>query len=188
MIARLATGAWIALVWLVATESLTVTGAITGVAVAVVLTTLFRPDRVDSGRSTFHPVAAVVALGYFLMRLAQANVHVAKAVIAPGRVGLRRAIVAIPVVPCPETILWLLANAVSLTPGTTIVDLRRDPPTFYVHVLLLTSVDGARLDVARLQRHLVAALGRAELLDEVDRHLNRLVAGRAGPTGEEVHP
>lgn len=186
MMRRLPTIGWIVVVWLIASGSFTVAAAVGGVAAGLVLTALFRPERASSGATTVRPVATVHFLGYFLVKLARANAQVALAVIDPSRVKHRRGIVAVPVAPCSETIVWFLANVVSLTPGTSIVELRRDPYVFYVHVLLLTSVTDVRRDVLEVQRRLLAAFGPPSALRDVDGRLARLAT--VPPTPQEPPP
>jgi multicomponent Na+:H+ antiporter subunit E len=170
MTARILHVTWITAVWLVAMGSFTVSAAIGGVLVGLVLTRLFHLEQGDTGRVVFRPLAILRFFAYFLARLAHANAQVALAVIRPARVLHRRAIVAVPVTECSETVVWFLANAVSLTPGTSIVELRTEPTVFYVHVLLLASVEDTRREVLEMQRRLLLAFGtEGELRDVEDR-------------------
>lgn len=177
MTRRLPTIAWIVTVWLIASESFTIAGVAAAIVAALVLTTLFRHEMVSTGPTTFRPVAVLRFVAYFLAKLARANAQVALAVISPSRVKRRRGIVAVPITECSETIVWFLANAVSLTPGTSIVELKRDPDVFYVHVLLLTSVAEVQQEVLHMQRHLLLAFGPVTAVDDVDRRIARLATG-----------
>lgn len=184
MTARILHVTWIAAVWLVATGSLTVSAAVGGALVGVVLTRLFHLEQGDAGRVVFRPLAILGFFAYFLAKLAHANAQVALAVIRPARVLHRRAIVAVPVTECSETVVWFLANAVSLTPGTSIVELRTEPTVFYVHVLLLASVEETRREVLEMQRRLLLAFGTAAELRDVEARL----AGLADDTTSGKEP
>lgn len=184
MITRVVLVAWIVIVWLIATESFTLHAALGGAVTGILLTRLFHLEQHHTGRFAFRPLAIARFLAYFLARLAIANAQVARAVIQPDRVVHRRAIVAVPITECSETVVWFLANAVSLTPGTSIVDIRAKPTVFYVHVLLLSSVDQTRREVLEMQRRLLLAFGTStELRDLEDR-----IAALSGNTGPEKEP
>lgn len=174
MIRRAAAVTWIVVVWLIATGSVTPGAIIGGTITGLLLTRLFHLEAHDSGRFTIRPIGMVRFAGYFLSNLARANAQVALAVVQPARVRHRRAIVAVPITECSETLTWFLANAVSLTPGTTIVDLRPDPTVLYLHVLLLTSVDDVRREVLEMQRRLLLAFGPTEAVRDVERRIANL--------------
>ena len=176
MTRQIATAAWIVVVWVIASGSLTVGSVLAGALTGILVTTVFRFQHAESRSITVRPVAAVRCVLYFIARLVEANLQVAVAVIFPSRVRDRRGIVAVPVTESPETLTWLLANAVQLTPGTSIVDMRADPSVFYVHVLLLRSVSATRIEVLEMQRRILAAFGSQEALEDVDRRIARLRA------------
>jgi multicomponent Na+:H+ antiporter subunit E len=82
----------------------------------------------------------------FLKELVVANLKVAAAVIAPaGR--LRPAIVAIPLTVDRDAEIALLANLISLTPGTLSLHVSLDRRTLYVHAMATSSPDDLRREV-----------------------------------------
>lgn len=174
---------WLVAVWLAVTESLTVGAVVGGTAVATALMVLFPSQRTPGeAAARVNPIGLVRFAGYFSSKLVIANIHVAWAVLFPRRSPLVRGIVAVPIVDTPTTVTSVLASAVSLTPGTFIVEMREDPPVLYVHVLQLTTVDDVRCDVLRTQRAVVRALGPAGALRELDRRIAELDR-RGGPKG-----
>lgn len=78
--------------------------------------------------------AAVSLLGFFLWELLLANLKVALCVLLPGRY-LRPGIVAVPLDLRSEAGIALLANLITLTPGTLSVEIAQDHSTLYVHAL-----------------------------------------------------
>ena len=166
--ARLGAVVWLTLVWCVVMESFRLGTIVAGILVGSVLTLLF-PSRAGTLSGTrFRPIAFVVMNAWLFWGLLKANVQVAWAVISPTRAGLRRGIVAVPLVPSTELVLNLLLNAVSLTPGTLILEVRRDPLVLYIHVLQLRSEAAVHLEVLQMQRRIVAALGPHEVLGAID--------------------
>lgn len=192
MIARAATMAWLVLVWVGITESVSVASVAGGVVLAGFLMVAFSPSGESSHELRVHPLALARCIGYFVTKLVQANIDVARAVIAPRRAGVRRAIVAVELPETPPLVRSLLATAVSLTPGTTIVEYHTDPTVFYVHVLQFRAVDEVRIEVIEMQRQLVRALAVPALLAEVDAHRARIGARRApeppAGTGDGADP
>ena len=83
---------------------------------------------------------------FFLKELVVANLKVAAAVIAPaGR--LRPAIVAVPLALDRDAEIALLANLITLTPGTLSLDVSPDRRTLYVHAMATTSPDDLRREI-----------------------------------------
>lgn len=167
-VARLGAVVWLTIVWCAVMESFRLGTIVAGVVVGAVLTLLF-PTRAGTLSGTrFRPIAFVVMNATLFGRLLAANVQVAWAVISPSRAGLRRGIVAVPLVPSTELVLNLLLNAVSLTPGTLILEVRREPLVLYIHVLQLRTEAAVHLEVLQMQRRIVAALGPHDVLDAID--------------------
>ena len=157
-------------------ESVSVGTIAAGALVGAALTLLF-PSRDGSLTDTrLRPVAFVAMNAYLFWQLVRANVQVAWAVIAPTRAGLRRGIVAVPLVPSSDLVLNLLMNAVSLTPGTLILEVRRDPLVLYIHVLQLRSEAALHIEVLSMERRIVAGLGPRQALEAIERRIEALRA------------
>ena len=63
----------------------------------------------------------------------------------------------------------LVANAITLTPGTLTIDARGRPAVLYVHVLSFDAVEATRAEVEDLERRIVRAFGTRAELARVDR-------------------
>ena len=182
-VARIGAVVWLTIVWCAVMESISLGTVVAGAVVAIALTLLFPSRSGTLSGVRFRPLAFLAMnLGLF-GDLVRANIQVAWAVIAPRRAGLRPGIVLVPLVPCTELVLQLLLNAVSLTPGTLIVEVRREPLVLAIHVLQLHTEAGVHLEVLRVQRRIVAALGPRATLDAVDARIEalRAVAEHGGP-------
>ncbi|HTN99054.1 MAG TPA: Na+/H+ antiporter subunit E [Microthrixaceae bacterium] len=165
---RLVSAAWLLGMWVAVSGSYT-PGSIFGGLVAVAAVTLLfrRPDSAEPEHRV-RPLMLIRYLGHFLYELVLANIEVARAVIQPKRVLHTRGILEIPLPRSSKLVGAVLANAVSLTPGTSIIEVAEDPPSFHVHVLHLESIAETRSSIAELHWRLVRALGPAECLAEVE--------------------
>jgi multicomponent Na+:H+ antiporter subunit E len=152
---------WLAAVWVGLWGSLSVANVLGGLVVAVALLTLLPLPDVPS-RGVVRPLAVVRLLVHFAVELVRASAQVVVLVLQPRR-ELRQAVVAVEVVGASDQLLTLLANAISLTPGTLTLEVDRPRRTLYVHVLQLgadrDAVEKVRQDILRLERLAIEAVG-----------------------------
>ena len=87
-------------------------------------------------------------------------------VLVTPRSRINQGIVAVPITGVSDVVITGVANAISLTPGTLTLEVRRDPPTLYVHVLHLRSVEDTRREILYLELLLLRALA-PERHDEI---------------------
>lgn len=158
---------WLAAVWVALWGELTPGNVVAGVVVAAAVLVAF-PALAPGGIGTLRVWKVVRFGGYFLYLLAQANLIVAWQVIRP-RARVAEGIVAVRVSGASDAILTLVANAITLTPGTLTLEIRREPPTLYVHVLQLASPEQTRREVRELERYAVEAFGSADAVAAVER-------------------
>jgi multicomponent Na+:H+ antiporter subunit E len=156
--------AWLTVVWVALWGSPTAANLLGGLAVATALLLLLPLPEVD-GAGGPRPVALLRLLTFFLWELVKASVTVVLQVLRP-RTELRQAVVAVPVRAPSDGLLTLVANAVSLTPGTLTLEVDRPRKVLYVHVLDIGGHAGAadevRRSIVRLERMAILALGSPE--------------------------
>jgi multicomponent Na+:H+ antiporter subunit E len=140
---------WLTGLWVVLWRDVSLANLLSGVAVAVLVTTLFpgRPVHRREHQVRLGPLLAFLA--YFLWKLLESNIVLAREVLSP-RDRIRTGIVAVPV-SGSDLVTTIVANAISLTPGTLTLDIRSDPRTLYVHVLHLDDIEDVRRDIQRLE-------------------------------------
>lgn len=186
MTARLVTVLWLLVVWVALWETISVANLLSGLVVGGLLVTIFPVRGTRPGTGRFRPIAALQLLAYFLWKLLEANVVVAWEVITPNNENVNEGIVAVPMADASDTIVATVANTISLTPGTLTLDIERNPTILYVHVLHLHSIDRVRIDVLKLERYVIRALGTDEAVADVEERLRRAEAtyGSAEATGE----
>jgi multicomponent Na+:H+ antiporter subunit E len=164
---------YLVIVWTALWGDLSIANVASGLLVASGLVLAF-PSAGPASLGTVRPLAALRFLVYFFAKLFEANVIVAWEVITPGNETVNEGIVEVPVTGASDAVLSLVANAVSLTPGTITLEVRRDPATLYVHVLHLRSIEQTRREVLNLERLALAAFGSAEAIEEARRLRVRL--------------
>ena len=172
-------------VWVALWGEPSVGNVLTGVAAILVINLVFPtgPDVVaaeDEGVARLGP--AVRFLVIFAWALIVANVQVVVAVVRP-RLRIAEGVVAVPLISRSPIIATMVANAISLTPGTLTVEIGGggagrpggsagratpgaevgDEPAvvLYVHALTLDDADAVRADGRRFEGLAVAAFGSA---------------------------
>jgi multicomponent Na+:H+ antiporter subunit E len=131
----------------------------------------------------FHHVNVVPAARYlvtFLWLLVVASWNVVVAVIRPDTI--RPGIIAMPLRDCSDAVVTLVANSISLTPGTLTLEVeRRDERTaiVFVHALDLRDPDSVRDDILLLERRAVEAFAGPETRAEQARSLDEYERDRA---------
>lgn len=145
--------------WILLNGSLQPGTLAVGLAVAALIVVFFRGTlSVLSGHKLTLPAlwATIRFVGYFLKELVKANVHMAAIVLDP-RLPIDPAIVATRVKLTDPVARLLLANAITLTPGTLSVQYKGD--TLYVHWVVAKGTDtetATREIVAGFERYLEA--------------------------------
>lgn len=170
---RLGLLAWLTAVWVGLWGTVTWANVLGGLAVAAVLL-LALPVTDIPDRQVLRPLALVRFVGYFAVDLIRASLQVALLVVRPRR-ALRQAVIAVPVRGASDQLLTLLANAISLTPGTLTLEVDRPRSTLYVHVLDVGSradgVDRLRSDILKLERLAILAVGSEECRRGLEEYL-----------------
>ena len=162
---------WLTFVWVFLWGSVTVANVLGGLVVAALLL-LVLPLPEQSERGGVRPLALLRFAVVFVWELVKASVTVVVQVLRP-RGALQQAVIAVPVEGSSDRLLTLVANAVSLTPGTLALEVDRPRSVLYVHVLNVQGgedeVEAVRASIVKLQRLAVRALGEDRPAPEVAR-------------------
>jgi multicomponent Na+:H+ antiporter subunit E len=84
---------------------------------------------------------------YFHWELLVANLRVARDVLWPGPLKIRPSVIAVPIDQAGEIGVTVLANVISLTPGTLTLDVSDDHRVLYVHVMNVGDPEAARQQI-----------------------------------------
>lgn len=155
---------WLVLLWMLLWGQFTVLAALTGVIVAVVVTNVFRlPAAELSGRVNIWWLA--VAIVTFAANLVAGALQVAWQALTPRPTPT--AIIRSPLRIDDDLIMTHVAVALSLVPGSTVIESDRTNRVLFMHVLGVTSaedVEKFRRDALGWEKLIVRAVGSREQL------------------------
>lgn len=135
----------LALAWVALTGQFTPTNFIIGYGLGYVL--LWLVQRAAGPSTYFKKVRQVIGFTlFFLWELILANLRVAYDVITPQH-HMRPGVVAIPLDIKTAAEITLLANLITLTPGTLSLDVSADRSTLYVHAMHIDDTERFRQDI-----------------------------------------
>ncbi len=132
------------IIYIVFTGSLTPYDIVTGIAVASLTAALFSHLLVENTSKSLNPVRLLwliaYTLYYFTIIEMKAHLDVAKRVVNP-KMPLNPGIVRVPYKVETEYAIVTIANSITNTPGTVVIDLDEEKKVFYVHWIDVKGVD-----------------------------------------------
>jgi multicomponent Na+:H+ antiporter subunit E len=123
----------LALLWAMAQGEVTLMSIASGFLVGIVVLHMAGPALGDA-RYAVRFLLAIGLIAFFLKELVVSSVRVAIDVLRP-RFTMRPAIIQVPLDVTSDIEITLLANLISLTPGTLSVDVSDDKAHLYVHAM-----------------------------------------------------
>jgi len=94
-------------------------------------------------------------LGYFIRILIKANIQIAIEVLTPTHYQTPR-IIRYPIEGLSDAQITTLANSITLTPGTLVVDVSRDHRFLYIHCMYARDREGAVRELDELRHRLLS--------------------------------
>jgi multicomponent Na+:H+ antiporter subunit E len=162
-------------VWVLMWGTFSAASIVGGVLVAVLVTALFRlppaPDRLP-----VRPVRLAGLILFLVYDLVVSGAEVSWQVLRHGPRACG-AIMAVPLISSSDRVVTVMANALSLSPGTMALQIDHDQDVWYVYALGprdRAAVERARRRVLDMQRRVLAALGTPEEQEEAVRLLGRV--------------
>jgi len=145
------------LIWMGLTMSLDAQELTTGFIVSFIIALLYVKNYKSSDKFSFNPIAYVIYLVVFIKNLVLSNWDVARRVIDP-KLPINPGIVAIKTNLKEDYKKLMLANSITLTPGTITLDVKDD--TLYVHWIdvLTKDVEKASEEIAGDFERTISAL------------------------------
>lgn len=154
--------AWLLLVWMLLWGQLSVANLASGVVVVTGLLLVF-PLGAIARQGRLRPLRAVGFAFFFVWELLKATWVVAWEIVTPGT-GYTPGIICTEVRGVSDPLVTLVANFITLTPGTMTLEIRHHPTRLYIHVLHLRDPEQARRDVLRLEARAIRAFGTREAI------------------------
>lgn len=154
---RLLGPALLLLVWIDLWGELSVANVVSGLAVvglAVAIDARLRGPR----RHRIRFVGIVLLVVDLLRRLVVSSLQLVRTILVPTESRLRSGVVSVPLSTDSELVATVVADLISLTPGTLTLDARPSPPRLVVHVLGLDDPSEVRDEVAALERKVLRAV------------------------------
>ena len=112
-------------------------------------------QRPEDPKNYFQRAAKILHFAlFFLKELLIANLRVAGTVLSP-KMKMTPAVVSIPLEAEGELPISLLANLITLTPGSLTIDIAADCSVLYVHTMYAEDIDQFRLSIKDLERRVL---------------------------------
>ena len=145
------------LIWMGLTMSLSTQELTTGFIVSFIIALLYVKNYKSSDKFSFNPIAYIIYLVVFLKNLVLSNWDVARRVIDP-KLPINPGIVAIKTNLKKDYKKLMLANSITLTPGTITLDVKDD--TLYIHWIdvLTEDIEKASKEIAGDFERTISAL------------------------------
>ena len=143
----------LALAWMALTGMFDPINFAVGFILAYIMLRLMQ--RPEDPKNYFQRAALVFRFAFFYLKeLVKANLRVASTVLSP-QMQLTPAVVAVPLDTDSELSISLLANLITLTPGSLTLDIAADCSVLYVHTMYADDIDQFRLSIKDLERRVL---------------------------------
>ncbi len=174
---------WLTVLWVMLWGDLSWANVLGGIAVGAAVVLFARLERASVRPTHFRPHWAAIYVVSLIWQLVLSNLRLAAEILTPGD-GTHTAIIAVPIRGGSDAVVNLVANSITLTPGTMTVDVERHHrieydvtgdgitdemtagATLYVHCIYGRDVESMRHQVLQLEELALRAFG-----SDVDRRL-----------------
>ncbi|MCA1802036.1 MAG: Na+/H+ antiporter subunit E [Rhodothermaceae bacterium] len=146
----------LAIVWIFITGEFTLGNIVFGFFLGYLVLVVVSP-AIDEGRYVRKFWKVLFLIVYFIKELFISSIRVAIDVMKP-RFRMQSGVVAIPLDAQTDFEITLLANMISLTPGTLSLDVAPDGKTLYIHAMYIDNgdVDSVRHNIKEgMERHIL---------------------------------
>ena len=174
---------WLVLIWNLLWGTWSWANLITGLLVALTVTVVL-PLPAVTGGGRLHPVAALYFLGHFLVNLIVSSAQVAWQTLRPS--GIRQsAVLLVQLRTDSDLLLSIIAQTLTLVPGSMVIDLDRDERTLALHILHVRDegdVERQRAAVLAEEERVVRAFGSPDEIAALGTARGTSVAGEGRRT------
>lgn len=144
----------LALAWMMLTGNFTANGLLAGLVFSYIALWVAFSRKADH-RSFFWKVPKLVSfVAFFIFDLLKANLVVAWDVLTPTHL-MKPGVIAFPLRAQSDVQITVLANLISVTPGTLSLDVSTDRKVLYIHAMYLQDEDKLRRELQDLERRVM---------------------------------
>ena len=147
----------LALIWAAVTSNFSGANLLVGFVLGYLILGFALRDVPDFTRYRKKISRLFLLMGHFLRDLVVSNLRVAYDVLTPTHY-MRPAVVAVPLRAKTDGAITILANMISLTPGTLSLDVSSDRSVLYLHVMYLDDEADLREQIHKLEDRVLALL------------------------------
>lgn len=146
----------LALLWAMLTGGINLPNLLVGFLVGYVILGSIHGQSGTSSYFAKVPQAIRFSL-FFLKELIMSSLRVAYDVVTP-TYHMKPGIVAIPIEAKTDIEITMLANLISLTPGTLSLDVSFDRKTLYIHAMFVEDPEAMRAEMKKMEQRLLAVM------------------------------
>jgi multicomponent Na+:H+ antiporter subunit E len=165
---------WLTVLWVLLWGNISWANVLSGLVVALGVVLLAQLDSASLRPTYFRPWWAARYLITLIWKLFVSNIRLAYEILTPGD-GTYTGIIAVPIRGGSDAVVNLVANSITLTPGTMTIDVKRHESddeseeneltagaTLYVHGMYTQDVEAVRHDILELEALALRAFGTTE--------------------------
>lgn len=147
----------LSLAWVALTGKFTPTNLVIGFVLGY--TMLWISQRKEQSSVYFRKVRLIIGFAvFFIWEVIRANLRVAYEVVTPG-LHMMPGIIAIPLDAKTDAEITILANLITLTPGTLSLDVSKDRRVLYIHAMYIENVTEFKQQIKQgLEKRLLEVL------------------------------
>ncbi|MGB3736319.1 MAG: Na+/H+ antiporter subunit E [Ilumatobacter sp.] len=186
---------WLTILWVLLWGDVSAANVLGGFVVAIAVVLFARLDSAALRPTYFRPWWALRYVAHVIWELLTANLRLAYEILTPKDTTFT-GIIAVPIRGGSDAVVNLVANSITLTPGTMTIDVKRHDrddtaheltagATLYVHGMFMQDVEAVRHDILRLEALALHAFGTNE---EYERALSDVVAHEPLLTTSDTPP
>lgn len=145
------------LIWVALTGSFTGTNLLTGFVLGYMILGLALRDKPEFARYISKVPKFIGFIGFFFWELLVSNLKVAHDVLTPTH-HMCPGVIAVPLDATTDGEITIVANLISLTPGTLSLDVSSDRKVLYIHVMYLLDRAEVIRSIKALEARVLAVL------------------------------
>lgn len=152
----------LALIWMFVHGQFTFGTFVIGVLLGYLIIALVSP-AIDNENYVRRVLKTIYLIGFFIKELFISSLQVARDVIKPGAFTMQSGVIALPLESKSDLEITLLANMISLTPGTLSLDVSDDRTKLYIHAMYVDQgVDAVKNDIKNGMERNILEVTRVE--------------------------